>query len=227
MGEWNGWVGGGVSGPACMHACMDAAPAGEFPRPSMRAQSRISGACMDAALGLIEKLVVKGTKHPTTDGTCVRDYIHVMDLISAHMEAIKVNPHAHGARGQAGRQAGRAPGSLSSVAESVQAPQRHAWEWDCVHFGSSLLLLGKAAGANALPRPPCMLCRLVLQHLANPPPLYNIGTGKGVSVKQFVDACRKVTGKAITVVMQREARAGDYAEVWANVTKIEKDFGWK
>lgn len=35
--------------------------------------------------------------------------------------------------------------------------------------------------------------------LANPPPLYNIGTGRGVSVKQFVDACKKVTGKDIEV----------------------------
>lgn len=66
-----------------------------------------------------------------------------------------------------------------------------------------------------------------MQRLANPPALYNVGTGKGVSVKQFVDACFKVTGKAITVVMQSEARLGDYAEVWANVSKINTELEWR
>ena len=47
-----------------------AAAAGEYPRPELRAQARISGACMDAALGLVPSLTVKGTKHPTKDGTC-------------------------------------------------------------------------------------------------------------------------------------------------------------
>jgi UDP-arabinose 4-epimerase len=52
-----------------------------------------------------------------------------------------------------------------------------------------------------------------MQHLANPPALYNVGTGKGVSVREFVDACRKVTGQDIVVIEQQEARPGDYAEV--------------
>jgi UDP-arabinose 4-epimerase len=36
---------------------------------------------MDAALGLIPSLRVLGTQHPTPDGTCIRDYIHVADLV--------------------------------------------------------------------------------------------------------------------------------------------------
>lgn len=43
-----------------------------------------------------------------------------------------------------------------------------------------------------------------MKHLANPPPLYNVGTGRGVSVKQFVEACRRVT--------QRDIEVGDYGE---------------
>ncbi|MDO5579530.1 MAG: UDP-glucose 4-epimerase GalE [Planctomycetia bacterium] len=45
-----------------------------------------------AALGKDEKLTVFGTDYPTPDGTCIRDYVHVEDLIAAHilaMEAIK------------------------------------------------------------------------------------------------------------------------------------------
>ncbi|MGJ8668093.1 MAG: UDP-glucose 4-epimerase GalE [Oceanococcus sp.] len=33
------------------------------------------------------KLQLFGTEHPTVDGTCVRDYIHVMDLAAAHYQA--------------------------------------------------------------------------------------------------------------------------------------------
>jgi UDP-glucose 4-epimerase len=42
----------------------------------------------DAALGRREVLSVFGTDYPTSDGTCVRDYIHVSDLADAHVRAI-------------------------------------------------------------------------------------------------------------------------------------------
>jgi UDP-glucose 4-epimerase len=41
------------------------------------------------ALGLREKLELYGTDYPTPDGTCLRDYIHVMDLSSAHVLALE------------------------------------------------------------------------------------------------------------------------------------------
>jgi UDP-glucose 4-epimerase len=34
-------------------------------------------------------LEIFGTDYPTADGTCVRDYIHVTDLIAAHLLALK------------------------------------------------------------------------------------------------------------------------------------------
>ncbi|MDJ1016385.1 MAG: UDP-glucose 4-epimerase GalE [Paracoccaceae bacterium] len=51
-----------------------------------------------AALGLRDKLMVFGDDYDTPDGTCVRDYIHVMDLASAHLKALEYmakNPGAH------------------------------------------------------------------------------------------------------------------------------------
>ncbi len=42
-----------------------------------------------AALGLRDKLTVFGTDYPTADGTCIRDYIHVCDLIEAHLLALE------------------------------------------------------------------------------------------------------------------------------------------
>jgi UDP-glucose 4-epimerase len=41
------------------------------------------------AIGLREKLSVYGDDYPTPDGTCVRDYIHVVDLAKAHVIALQ------------------------------------------------------------------------------------------------------------------------------------------
>jgi len=40
------------------------------------------------ALGIRDKFTVYGTDYPTPDGTCIRDYIHVADLASAHVLAV-------------------------------------------------------------------------------------------------------------------------------------------
>jgi UDP-glucose 4-epimerase len=41
------------------------------------------------AAGLREKLIVNGDNYPTPDGSCIRDYIHVVDLAKAHIQAMK------------------------------------------------------------------------------------------------------------------------------------------
>jgi UDP-glucose-4-epimerase GalE len=42
-----------------------------------------------AAAGIGPELQVFGTDYPTPDGTCIRDYIHVNDLASAHVKALE------------------------------------------------------------------------------------------------------------------------------------------
>jgi UDP-glucose 4-epimerase len=42
----------------------------------------------ETAVGLRGKMQVFGTDYPTPDGTCIRDYIHVSDLVSAHCHAL-------------------------------------------------------------------------------------------------------------------------------------------
>jgi UDP-glucose 4-epimerase len=44
---------------------------------------------LDAARGKREDIKIFGTDYPTTDGTCIRDYIHVTDLADAHIKALK------------------------------------------------------------------------------------------------------------------------------------------
>ncbi|XP_020096003.1 probable UDP-arabinose 4-epimerase 1 [Ananas comosus] len=125
---------------------------GEAPRPELREHGRISGACFDAALGIIPGLKVKGTDYETPDGTCIRDYIDVTDLVDAHVKALdKAEP-------------------------------------------------GKVG-------------------------IYNVGTGKGRSVKEFVEACKKATGVDIKVDYFPR-RPGDYAEVYSDPTKIKRELNW-
>lgn len=63
-------------------------PKGRVGQSTPNATHLIKVACQ-AALGMRPNLNVFGTDYPTQDGTCVRDYIHVSDLISAHAAALK------------------------------------------------------------------------------------------------------------------------------------------
>ncbi|MGL4687547.1 MAG: UDP-glucose 4-epimerase GalE [Fusobacteriaceae bacterium] len=44
---------------------------------------------LQVALGKREKISIYGDDYPTEDGTCIRDYIHVMDLADAHIKALE------------------------------------------------------------------------------------------------------------------------------------------
>ena len=55
---------------------------------------------------------------------------------------------------------------------------------------------------------------------------YNVGTGKGYSVREVITAVEQVTGKKVPVKLGIR-RAGDPAELVASPGKIMKDFGWR
>jgi UDP-glucose 4-epimerase len=62
-------------------------PKGRSGQSTPRATHLIKVACQ-TALGQRDHIDVFGTDYATPDGTCLRDYIHVSDLISAHMDAL-------------------------------------------------------------------------------------------------------------------------------------------
>lgn len=67
------------------NACGAEPPLGEDHKP----ETHLIPMAIEAALGRREKFILNGNDYPTPDGTCVRDYIHVLDLANAHLLALK------------------------------------------------------------------------------------------------------------------------------------------
>ncbi len=58
---------------------------GEFHRP----ESHLIPLILDAVMGRRDALTIFGTDYDTPDGTCIRDYVHVCDLVDAHILGMK------------------------------------------------------------------------------------------------------------------------------------------
>ncbi len=65
--------------------------------------------------------------------------------------------------------------------------------------------------------------RLISERKSN---VFNVGTGKGYSVKEILETARKITGNEIPSIIGSR-RFGDPAELVANVDKIKKELGWE
>ncbi len=131
------------------NACGALPGRGEAHQPESHLIPRV----LDIALGRAESATIYGTDYPTPDGTCIRDYIHIGDLVSAHILAL---------------------GALDKRDKMI----------------------------------------------------FNVGSGNGFSVREVIEAARKVTGHAIPVV-ESPRRPGDSARLVASPNKIMTELGWK
>ena len=61
------------------------AEVGEFHRP----ETHLIPLILDAVDGKRDALTIHGTDYPTPDGTCIRDYVHVVDLVDAHVAGLE------------------------------------------------------------------------------------------------------------------------------------------
>ena len=61
------------------------AEVGEFHRP----ETHLIPLMLEAVEGKRAALTLHGNDYPTPDGTCIRDYVHVMDLVDAHVSGLK------------------------------------------------------------------------------------------------------------------------------------------
>lgn len=108
------------------------------------------------AAGIRERLTVFGDDYSTPDGTCIRDYIYVVDLAKAHVKAME----------------------------------------------------------------------RVLEQKGDRLEVFNIGTGRGVSTKEVIDAFERATGVKLNWAYGPR-RTGDIEQVWANPEKANTVLGWK
>jgi UDP-glucose 4-epimerase len=67
------------------NACGATPGRGEAHQPESHLIPRV----LSVALGQQETAYIFGTDYPTPDGTCIRDYIHIEDLVSAHLLALE------------------------------------------------------------------------------------------------------------------------------------------
>ncbi|MBI4856007.1 MAG: UDP-glucose 4-epimerase GalE [Acetobacterium woodii] len=108
---------------------------------------------LQTALGLREKISIFGEDYNTPDGSCVRDYIHVLDIASAHI------------------------------------------------LGMEKLMSGGDSN------------------------IYNLGDGKGFSVKEVIEKTKELTGREFKVAMA-ERRPGDPATLIASSEKAKQELSW-
>ncbi|MEQ3835824.1 UDP-glucose 4-epimerase GalE [Lawsonella clevelandensis] len=57
-----------------------------------KVETHIVPLVLEVAMGYREKIYIFGDDWPTSDGTCIRDYIHVLDLADAHILALEKSP---------------------------------------------------------------------------------------------------------------------------------------
>ncbi len=109
------------------------------------------------AIGIRERLNVFGNDYNTPDGSCIRDFINVVDLAKAHVVAI------------------------SRILEGKQKEQVE---------------------------------------------VFNIGTGRGLSVLELIHTFEEATGVKLNYQIVGR-RAGDIEKVWANPELANNELGWK
>jgi UDP-glucose 4-epimerase len=130
------------------NACGAYGPRGEGHSP----ESHLIPLTLQAALGQRPAINIYGTDYPTPDGTCIRDYIHIYDLATAHLQAL-----------------------------------------------------------NYLADHNTITC--------------NLGNGAGYSVREVIDAARKVSGRAFEV-REMARRPGDAPRLVASAELARRELGW-
>ena len=83
-----------------------------------RIETHLIPRVLDAASGILPHVDVFGTDYPTPDGTCVRDYIHVLDIADSHVRALEEIDRVSGEAFNVGNSRG------FSILEVIDAAER-------------------------------------------------------------------------------------------------------
>ncbi len=85
LGDYRGYTGLHYATLRYFNAAGASAERGEAHRTETHLIPRV----LDAAIGAIPAVDVLGSDYPTPDGTCVRDYVHVLDIADSHLKALE------------------------------------------------------------------------------------------------------------------------------------------
>ncbi len=129
--------------------CDPESEVGEFHQP----ETHLIPLMLDAIAGKRDALTIFGTDYDTPDGTCIRDYVHVCDLVDAHVLGLKWLEEGKGSR------------------------------------------------------------------------VFNLGTGKGFSVREVIDHSRAVTNKDVPYV-EGDRRPGDCTKLVSGSERAVTELGW-
>lgn len=132
-------------------------PSGEIGELPLGVPQNLIPYLTQAAAGIRKELTVFGNDYPTPDGTCIRDFIDVVDLARAHVIAMR-------------------------------------------------RMLDNADTA--------------------PLEVFNLGTGRGLSVLQLIESFERATGVKVPYRIGAR-RAGDIEKIWADPKKANEVLGWK
>jgi UDP-glucose 4-epimerase len=83
-----------------------------------RVETHLIPRVLDAAAGVLPHVDVFGTDYPTSDGTCVRDYIHILDIADSHVRALEEIDRVSGEAFNVGNSRG------FSILEVIDAAER-------------------------------------------------------------------------------------------------------
>jgi UDP-glucose 4-epimerase len=84
-----------------------------------RIETHLIPRVLDAAAGNLPHVDVFGTDYPTPDGTCVRDYIHVLDIADSHVRALEAIDRVNGEAFNVGNSRGYSILEVIGVAERI------------------------------------------------------------------------------------------------------------
>ncbi len=162
------------------------------------------------AVGKLPRLRIFGNDYDTPDGTGVRDYLHVVDLAAGHLRALeKIFSFSSG---HCEERSDAAISSSSSRDSSLSFPRKRESSASSVMARSEELRQSLSGHSRESGNPGFCLT-------------YNLGTGRGYSVREMVRAFEKASGRIIPYEITGR-RPGDIAAVYADPTLAKQDLNW-
>ena len=187
------------------------------------------------AVGRRTHINIFGNNYPTKDGTGVRDYIHVMDLAEGHVAALRYCMLAKDTD-----MSFRPKGEIlfnDAKDFSVTSPLRNdTVNIESMRYMDKVTSSSPPTDGDTIPfchyGPPLRrrgnLVKTDPREMTPPaPPLaINLGTGRGYTVLEIIEAFARASGRKIPYKITKR-RPGDIATCYARTALAKKLFGWK